>query len=68
MLKHAAAESERLGLQFGVHNCDGWSASGGPWITPEQSMKMVVYSETIVKGGKKNVGSITQTYRARGLL
>jgi len=53
MIKHAAAESERLGLQFGVHNCDGWSASGGPWIGPEQSMKMVVYSETIVKGGKK---------------
>ena len=51
MLKHAAFECERLGLSFGVHNCDGWSSSGGPWITPEQSMKMVVWSETIVKGG-----------------
>ncbi len=53
MLTHAAKESERLGLNFGVHNCDGWSASGGPWISPEQSMKMVVFSETIVKGGEK---------------
>jgi len=51
MLKHAAAECERLGLSFGVHNCDGWSSSGGPWITPEQSMKMVVWSETITNGG-----------------
>lgn len=51
MLKHAAKESERLGLTFGFHNCDGWSSSGGPWITPENSMKMLVYSETIVKGG-----------------
>jgi len=51
MLKHAAAECERLGLSFGVHNCDGWSSSGGPWITPEQSMKMVVWSETITSGG-----------------
>ena len=52
MLTHAAVESERLGLTFGVHNCDGWTSSGGPWITPEESMKMVVFSETIVKGGK----------------
>jgi hypothetical protein len=52
MLKHAAAECERLGLTFGVHNCDGWSSSGGPWITPEQSMKMVVWSETISEGGE----------------
>src|SRR6056300_328426 len=51
MIKHAAAECERLGLSFGVHNCDGWSSSGGPWITPEQSMKMVVWSETITSGG-----------------
>ncbi|MDX1285296.1 MAG: glycosyl hydrolase, partial [Draconibacterium sp.] len=54
MIKHAAAECERLGLSFGVHNCDGWSSSGGPWITPEQSMKMVVWSETITKGGEVN--------------
>ena len=30
IIKHAAAESERLGLSFGVHNCDGWTSSGGP--------------------------------------
>lgn len=55
MLKHAAAECERLGLTFGMHNCDGWSSSGGPWITPEQSMKMVVWSETISGGGNVEV-------------
>jgi hypothetical protein len=52
MLKHAAAECERLGLSFGVHNCDGWSSSGGPWITPEHSMKMIVWSEAMTEGGK----------------
>jgi hypothetical protein len=55
MLKHAAIECERLGLSFGVHNCDGWSSSGGPWIRPEQSMKMVVWSETIINGGDVNI-------------
>ncbi|MFK7937466.1 MAG: glycosyl hydrolase, partial [Saprospiraceae bacterium] len=52
MLRHAAAEAERLDLSFGVHNCDGWSSSGGPWVTPEESMKMVVWSDTVVKGGQ----------------
>lgn len=51
IIKHTAAECERLGLSFGVHNCDGWSSSGGPWIKPEESMKMMVWSETVVDGG-----------------
>ena len=38
MIQHAAAEAERLGLSFGVHNSDGWSSSGGPWVTPEESI------------------------------
>ena len=55
MIQHAAKEAERLGLSFGVHNCDGWSSSGGPWVTPEESMKMVVWSETVVNGGDVDV-------------
>lgn len=55
IITHAAAESERLGLSFGVHNCDGWTSSGGPWVTPEQSMKMVTWSETLVEGGDVDV-------------
>ncbi|MGJ8693559.1 MAG: glycosyl hydrolase [Thalassotalea sp.] len=54
-IKHAAAEAERLGLSFGMHNSDGWIASGGPWITPKDSMKMVTWSETISKGGKVKI-------------
>ncbi len=55
IITHAATECERLGLSFGFHNCDGWTSSGGPWITPEQSMKMVVWSETVVDGGAIDV-------------
>ena len=55
MIAHAAKEAERLDLSFGVHNCDGWSASGGPWILPEESMKMVVWSETVTEGGVINL-------------
>ncbi len=52
LLTHAAAEAERLELSFGVHNCDGWSSSGGPWVTPELSMKMVAHRSIVVAGGR----------------
>ena len=45
LLKHAASEAHRLGLELCMHNCAGWSSSGGPWITPEHTMQMVVTSE-----------------------
>jgi len=51
LIRHMAKETERLGLSFGVHNCDGWTSSGGPWITPDISMKKVVWSETYSTGG-----------------
>lgn len=50
---HAIREAERLGLEFVMHNCPGWSSSGGPWITPEMSMQEVTWSETRVGGGKE---------------
>jgi hypothetical protein len=50
MVKHADAEARRLGLELCIHNCAGWSSSGGPWNTPENSMKIVVTSETRIQG------------------
>lgn len=44
MIDHVVQEAERLGLKFGVHNCDGFSQSGGPWITPETSMKELTWT------------------------
>ena len=38
MVKFAVNEAQRLGLELGMHNCVGYSATGGPWITPELSM------------------------------
>jgi hypothetical protein len=53
MFQFALKEANRLGLTIGVHNCDGWSTSGGPWILPEMSMKTYVWSKTYLNGGKK---------------
>ena len=44
----AIREAKKNGLTLGFHNCPGWSSSGGPWITAENSMKKVVWSETDV--------------------
>ena len=46
----AAREAERLGLSFGIANCSGWTSSGGPWITPALSMKVVTSSRLETRG------------------
>ncbi len=64
VLVHAAVEAERVGIEMGLHNCDGWSSSGGPWVTPEQSMKKVVFAETVVSGGLQKI-ELPKVDRAR---
>ena len=53
LLHHAAKEATRLGMEFDIMNCPGWSSSGGPWITPELSMKQFTWTETLVRGGQR---------------
>jgi hypothetical protein len=50
LVKHAAQEAQRLGLELCLHNCAGWSSSGGPWNTPEHAMQSVTTSERRVTG------------------
>ncbi|MBQ8422948.1 MAG: hypothetical protein IJY36_01635 [Coprobacter sp.] len=47
---HAVKEADRLGLRLSMHNAPGYSGTGGAWITPEKSMKQLVWSETFVSG------------------
>lgn len=50
LFKHICSEAHRLGLQVNVNNDAGWCGSGGPWITPELSMQVLVWTETNVVG------------------
>ncbi len=50
MFTFAGQEANRLGLELCLHNCAGWSSSGGPWNTPDHSMQHVTISETKVSG------------------
>jgi hypothetical protein len=51
MVRHAAAEGKRLGVDVGLHNCPGYTSTGGPWVTPELAMQQIFQSETRVEGG-----------------
>ena len=44
-VKFAAEEAARLGLEVGMHNCPGYSVSGGTWIDPEHAMKELVWTK-----------------------
>ena len=53
LVRHAAEESKRLGMDFGIFNGPSYESSGGKWITPEMSMQQLCFSETPVEGGKQ---------------
>ena len=50
LVGYAVREAGRLGLELVVHNCAGWSSTGGPWIDPEHAMQMLVWSEVHLRG------------------
>ena len=60
MVRFSMEEADRLGLKLGMHICDGFALAGGPWITPKESMQKVVWSDTIIDGGKLNALRLPQ--------
>ena len=50
--RHATELADRLGLEQAIAGSPGWSESGGPWVTPAQAMKKLVWTETVVEGGR----------------
>ena len=65
MIRYAMQEAVRLGLKLGMNSCDGFTAAGGPWITPEMSMQKVVWADTIVAGGQLFRGQLPQPEKIR---
>ena len=45
-------QADSLGLDMGIHVCDGFALAGGPWIRPEESMQKIVFCDTVVHGGR----------------
>ncbi len=56
--RHAVATADAKGLEFAIAASPGWSETGGPWVTPADGMKKLVWSETVVPGGKPLRGKL----------
>ncbi|HEX5790243.1 MAG TPA: glycosyl hydrolase, partial [Luteolibacter sp.] len=51
-IHHAIDEAGRLGLELGLVAASSWNA-GGPWIDPADASKKLLWSETIIEGGRE---------------
>jgi hypothetical protein len=65
--RFAAAEADRLGLELAIASSPGWTETGGPWVKPEDGMKKLAWSETIVPGGRRFVGKLAKPPETTGL-
>jgi len=50
LMRFSLDECQRLGLDFGTHNCPGWSASGAPGLKVSDSMQKLIWAKTSVSG------------------
>lgn len=56
--KFAASEAQRLDLELAIAASPGWSETGGPWVTPADGMKKLVWSQQRLAGGKRFAGKL----------
>jgi hypothetical protein len=62
-IHHAMDEAERLGLELGMVAASSWN-SGGPWITPEDASKQLLWSELEVKGPQEFAAGLPMPKKA----
>ncbi|WP_255373057.1 glycosyl hydrolase [Chitinophaga sp. YR573] len=53
LFAHAVKEAKRLGIEITLGIGPGWTGSGGPWVTPAQSMQQLVSSTVTINGARK---------------
>jgi len=66
VFRFAASEADRIGLELAITSAAGWSETGGPWVSPEDAMKKVVWTETTVRGGQQVKLQLPQPPAAAG--
>lgn len=49
LVKFACEEAEKRGIEVGVHNCPGYTSSGGDWVPPRLAMRELVFNVTNVQ-------------------
>ncbi|MFM6852945.1 MAG: glycosyl hydrolase, partial [Sphingopyxis sp.] len=56
--RHAVERADALGMEFAIAASPGWSETGGAWVPPADGMKKLVWSETLIPGGRRYTGRI----------
>ena len=46
LVRFACEEAEKRGIELGIHNCPGYTSTGGPWIPPRLAMRELVFNVT----------------------
>lgn len=70
--RFTAQKAAELDLELAIAASPGWSETGGPWVKPEDGMKKLVWSETLVQGGRRFTGrlpdppSVSGPYQSMG--
>lgn len=65
-LGYAAFLADSLGLEMTIASCPGWSATGAPWVKPEDAMKKLVWRTEIIEGGSHFSGKLPEPFRTTG--
>ena len=64
--RYAAQQADQHGLELAIASSPGWSETGGPWVEPKDAMKKLVWSETLVEGGKRFDGVLAPVPEVTG--
>ena len=59
-LLHAAKEADRVGMTIGIANAPGYCGTGGPWIPEQMNMRRLIWTDTVMTGGKKVILTLPQ--------
>lgn len=57
-VRYAAEEAGKRGIELGLHNCPGYTHTGGPWTTPAHAMR-----DLVVAIDGTDEGRIVDNYR-----
>lgn len=60
LIRHTAAEADRLDLDMTMVTAAGWSETGGTWVKPQEAMKKLVWSQMQVHGVTPFTGQLPQ--------
>ena len=58
--------ADSLGMEVSIASSPGFSATGGPWVKPEDAMKKIVWRELLLEGGAHFKGPLPEPYTVTG--